>query len=182
MNFYNIQIGTETKRGHFNGSHSFVCESENSQNEVYDHYRKKYDGFTVRCNKVEKIEKLVVEPILDTDYMGRNKYELEIDKLKKQIKDIKSSTKTSFIYRKLRKEQYPESAKQALIECEKFETKAEEQKEIATQHIKSFLKDRFKQLIDEVQTDKGFNNNKSNFSYRIVLLGEIAQELESEEQ
>ena len=179
MNFYSVQIGNETRRGHFNESHSFVCQSENTQNEVYKHYLKKYSGFTIICKDLKKVETLTTEPVLDTVYMGQNKYDIEISKLKRQIKNITESTKTTTIYMRLDKSFYPEETKLALVECEKFEKEARKQKEIAIGHIKTYLLDKYDGFIDEVYSDDGFSQHKSDFSYRMNLKGKMAQEFET---
>lgn len=56
MNFYNIQVGTPTRKGGFIAATQFVAQSNNSIYEVEGYYREKYKGLTVNASHVEVIE------------------------------------------------------------------------------------------------------------------------------
>jgi hypothetical protein len=91
-NFYEVKIGTMTRRGDLNATHSFVCQSDKNEYQVRDYYQSKYRGFNVKVTPVEKIEVLEVA---STDFTGdvmtkENKqvYELQ-DKLKQLTNEIK---------------------------------------------------------------------------------------------
>ena len=87
VNFYNVQIGTYTRKGNYLENIGFICQSENTQNEVLKYYSEKYAGFSV---KVLPITEVINVSIPKKEVENTHSSSIKIKELESEINKLKS--------------------------------------------------------------------------------------------
>lgn len=85
-NLFRVEVGTQTRKGHFNKLLDFVVKSNGNQNETYNHFLKKYKGFSISINKIEEIEVLELNETKTTNISKRIFNEDEL----KELRELKN--------------------------------------------------------------------------------------------
>lgn len=172
--FYQIEIGTETRKGNLLVAHSFVCGTENkNHNEVRQHFAKKYSGLNVRCNAVESVVFESIEKSASVDYCGVTQEE---KKLKEEIRKLKLPQKgTSIIEDSLSWENFPKEL------YSKFELKQEEVSKIHGElkdAIKVMLKLQYSPFCESIRISDNIKPSTTSLDYEVILKGKIKTEFE----
>jgi hypothetical protein len=95
-NFYEVKIGTMTRRGDLNATHSFVCQSDKNEYHVRDYYASKYRGFNVRITPVEKIEVVEIKATQPSNCDASIQAATQIKELENKIKMLENLKNKQF--------------------------------------------------------------------------------------
>lgn len=97
-NVYCVQIGTQTKKGHFQPIITKVVRTNNSEAEIQQHFKEKYAGLFVIMSKVETIEMEYLDSGItkgrgETLLVNKQCFDLEVFLTEDQLNEWKAATK-----------------------------------------------------------------------------------------
>jgi hypothetical protein len=180
MNFYNVRVGQETRRGAFNESLSFVCKTETDIiGDIRSHFLGKYRGLQVFVNTIDDV---IFEDIKSSDPYKSidSKSEIRLKKvvsdLKCEVKSLKDklTTESAYNYKSvIDGKRYPKEVKDDIAKMIECSNEAYNFKESARKGIEEYIKSTNPTMIDWVRASKGFDNNFLEYSYEARLKGHL---------
>lgn len=177
IKFYNVQIGTYTKKGNYLENISFICQSESNKDEIRKHYKDKYFGFSVNVIPItEKVTLNIEKQITDNTSI----LEKEIIELKKQLNEKQNINKIEKIKMSIKYNSVSSKFIEKRIELNEIFEKADKCKNELTKILIDFLKEKHMPYARRIDIDSDSNIRDQEIYYNVILNGTLQTILEEQ--
>ncbi len=170
IKFYNVQIGTYTRKGNYLENVSFICQSESNKDEIRRHYSDKYFGFTVNVLPItEKVTLNIEKEIIDNTSV----FEKEIIELKKQLNEKQNVNKIEQIKMGIHYTNISAKFIEKRAELNKYYETLVKCKTELTEILIEFLKEKHKPYARRIDINSDSNVRDTEIKYNVILNGTL---------
>ena len=157
-NFYNVEIGTTTRRGGFLKHHSFVVGVEDKGiHDVRNYYTDKYSGFVVNVTSVEMIL---------NDDIKKPSEEERVEQYANPVKRIKR-----YEYRG----NMQEEIRSKWLKIRERQRDFDREVDVFTDELTKHIKSKYGEVADKVEITN-FHPSRDDVRYEVILSGVFEEE------